>query len=108
MIYYHATFRAYLDSILTRGLGGVQHKNWEFSTGDVCLAPEPCEAESYAETAEDTPAEIWDSGIVVLEVDTSGLTLQPDPNLDAGRTDCRVFSGIISPRRLRVHETAGR
>lgn len=105
--YYHATYRAYLDSILQYGLGGVEHKNWDCSTGDVCLSPDPYDAESYAECAPDeglVPPEVEASGIVVLSVQIEGLIgLRYDPNIDEGdNTNCLVYSGVISPERIGV------
>ena len=34
---YHATYGKYIDSIKEKGLGAVQHKNWEFSEDGVVL-----------------------------------------------------------------------
>jgi hypothetical protein len=105
---YHATYNAYLDSILADGLGGVEHKNWDDSTGDVCLAPYPGEAESYAECAPDcgfVPEVVETSGIVILRIDVAGLLLKVDPNIDQEDVDCLVYSGIIHPNRIEVmHE----
>ena len=104
-ILYHATYRAYLESILTNGLGGVEHKNWDDSTGDVCLAPDASEAESYAECAPDcglVPEMVEASGIVILRIDVTGLSLRVDPNIDQEDVDCLVYSGIIHPDRIEV------
>lgn len=118
---YHATYNAYMDSIIKNGLGGAPHKNWDFSTGAVCLAASPEEAYAYAEIAPDeglVPEDVELSGIVVLEVDITGLEsaiyLDPNINLDEysdPETEgargmsaiCYSYNGIISPDRIRVY-----
>lgn len=107
--YYHATYAEYLPSILRGGLGGVSHKNWHCSTGDVCLAPDPDEAASYAEVAPEeglVPSSVENSGIIILRVDTWGLKLEYDPNIDLDSCDraCMIHRDIISPDRLVVYE----
>jgi len=120
-VLYHATYNAYLGSIIKNGLGGALHKNWSFSTGAVCLAASPEEAYAFAEVAPDEgliPEEVELSGIVVLEVDITGLEadIDLDPNINlADYSDpetegargtsaiCYSYSGIISPDRLRVY-----
>ena len=34
-VLYHATYGEYINSIKEKGLGAVQHKNWEFSEDGV-------------------------------------------------------------------------
>lgn len=82
---YHATFSAYLPSILQHGLGAVQNKNWEFNVdGAVCLAEDPEIAVSFCECAEETPSEVYNSGICCLEIDADTMDqtlLSQDANL---------------------------
>jgi hypothetical protein len=88
------------------GLGGVEHRNWDASSGVVCLAPSPCIAESYAEIAPDmglVPEKVERSGIIVIEVDVTGLTLQKDPNIDHEDDPCLIYDGVIAPSRLRYY-----
>ena len=107
-IYYHCTFNAYLPSILREGLGDSPHRNWDFSTGDVCLHIYPSTAESFCESAEEVSDEVFDSGIVILEIDMTGLEdlLDYDPNLTDNYhysgydTNAFVYSDIIPPERI--------
>jgi hypothetical protein len=77
----------------------------------VCLHIDPGGAEGYCETAEEVPDEVFDSGIVVLEVDMSGLEeyLDYDPNIQDSYhhrgIDAHhfVYEGVIPPERLRIH-----
>lgn len=110
---YHATYMYYLPQILMRGLGGVQHKNWPDSTDDVCLALDPDDASAYAETAIDeelVPYYVWNSGIVVLEINVEGLeaAISPDPNLrwdELEEFPAWVYPGIIPPHRINMYST---
>lgn len=106
---YHATYVAYLPSILQNGLGAATHRNWTDSTGDVCLTSEPDNAISYAEIAieeELVPEEIFNSGIALLEINVSGFNLYPDENVlhDDGEDSSIHFvvKEIVSPNRLRL------
>ena len=110
---YHATFRCYKDSILKYGLNpsiGCQHKNWEFSRNNlVCLAFDANIAEDFCESNDTVPDEIYDSGIVIFEVNVSGLDLFYDPNInkDEGSIPIDlslVYEGVISPDRLEIVE----
>lgn len=106
MYLFHATYKEYYLSIIEEGLGGVDHRNWDCSTGVVCLAPSDCIALSYAEVAGDeylVPDEVFESGIVVLRVDVSGMILEEDPNIDDGDDPCLIYDGIIPPSRLAFH-----
>ena len=106
MILFHATYACYYADIMRSGLGGVEHRNWDCSSGVVCLAPDPCVAASYPETAPDcglVPDAVADSGIVVLRVDATGLLLEDDPNIDDEDDPCLVYDGIIAPSRLSFH-----
>lgn len=109
-ILYHATYVAYLPSILSKGLGGVTHRNWSVSTGDVCLTSDPENAIAYAEIVYEAEAglseEVFHSGIALLQVDVKGLRLYPDINIihDEGEDPSIHFvvRGIIPPARLRL------
>lgn len=105
-ILYHATFRAHLDSIFRYGLGAKQEKNWEISNdGIVCLAEDKYCAESFAECAEDAPDKVYDSGIVVLQVDCRGLSLIPDQNISSeADLSCWQYRGVIAPNKLVILE----
>lgn len=110
---YHATFGCYKDSILKYGLNpsiAKNHKNWEFSQDNlVCLAFDGDIAEDFCESNNTVPDEIYNSGIVLFEVDVTGLELFYDPNVN--REDngilldiALVYEGVISPDRLEIVE----
>ena len=109
---YHATFGCYKDSILKYGLNpaiGRTHKNWEFSEDNlVCLAFDGDVAEDFCESNDTVPDEVYDSGIVLFEVDISGLELFYDPNVNEINEDgslydiALVYEGVISPDRLEI------
>ena len=108
---YHATYLYYLPDILAHGLGGVAHRNWPDSSGVVCMALDPNDAEAYAETAIDEELVhyyIWNSGIVVLEINVEGLEadMSPDPNLQIDEMEefpAWIYPGVILPHRIKVH-----
>jgi hypothetical protein len=107
-LYYHCTFNAYLAEILTYGLKrNIGHRNWDFSSGDICLHSYPCHAESYCETAEDTPEHVFNSGIVVLEIDLTGWEdqLEHDPHIDYDAdSEAYIFTGdVIPPSRISIY-----
>lgn len=103
-VLYHATYQAYLPSIIANGLGARQTKNWDASVdGVVCLAETAEQAESFAESAEDASSDVYDSGIVILQVDASNLALRPDRNIlppENRDITCWEYSGTIAPSRL--------
>lgn len=102
---YHATYASYLSSILECGLGALTpHKNWSQSEkGVVYLSSNPDCAISMAETSEMVPDVIYNSGIILLSVDCSGLCLVPDRNIQDEPADIYYeFHGIIPPDRLTV------
>ena len=110
---YHATFGCWKDSILEHGLNpsiAKNHKNWEFSNDNqVCLAFDGDIAEDFCESNNTVPDEIYNSGIVLFEVDVTGLELFYDPNVN--REDngvlldiALVYEGVISPDRLEIVE----
>lgn len=103
-VLYHATFKAYLPSILANGLGARQPKSWDGSAeGVVCLADDPDMAESFAECADAVSSDIYDSGIVVLKVNANGLALKPDRNIQHdGHIHSWEFDGEVAPSSLEV------
>ena len=105
-VLYHATYQAYLPSIIANGLGARQTKNWDASVdGVVCLAETAEQAESFAESAEDASSDVYNSGIVILQVDASNLALLPDRNIippENGNITCWEYSGTLAPNRLTV------
>lgn len=83
MMLYHATFMAHVPSIISFGLGAIQLKNWEFSEENMTyFASEIDIAFSFCEAAEDTPDNIYDSGIVLFSIESKYLThLEKDNNI---------------------------
>lgn len=74
---FHATFRCFLDSIEEKGLlANPPQKNYKGESDDACvyLAYDEDVAKSYAECAE-VEDKIFNSGIVIIRVDTSMLNL---------------------------------
>lgn len=107
---YHATFKCYLDSILSNGLGGKEvdkHHNWDGSQdGVVCLATDGDLCIDMCESSS-APDDAYNSGIVLLSVDCEGLEfeLEHDPNILIPCDSCYwIYRGIISPDRIQVVE----
>lgn len=108
---YHATYRAYLGSILTHGLGGASPPvpaNYEDSeAGVVYLADCPEVARSYAESAEHVP-EAWLDDIVVMRVRSASLEpgrLSPDANVRCEPDEpvsTFAYRGVVPPDALGV------
>ena len=105
---FHATYKANLESILEHGLGAVQMKNWDISVDSgVCFADDMYLSISFCETAENVDDEIYESGIVCLEVDSGCLLdslLCLDPNWkDAENPEvCYLYRGVVAPADLKV------
>ena len=105
---YHATYKANLVSIFENGLGAIQRKNWDISTdGGVCFADDMDLAISFCEAAENVDDEVFESGIVCLEIDSDALSeafLFLDPNFDDVRDGpaCYLYRGVIAPADLKV------
>ena len=106
MILYHATYRANLKSIKELGLGARQKKNWSFSeSGVVCFATDADVAYSYAETADEVSDFKYNSGIIVLAVDSSRLDVRYagyDQNIKDEESQCYAYRGIVNPMDLYV------
>ena len=97
---YHATYKALLPLIKKGGLDTRKSAlAWEDSKpGIVYLSNDPDVAESYAEAAEEVSDEIYDSGIVVLEIPTKGLKiskLHDDRNVQGDDSDTYEYHGQI-------------
>lgn len=106
-ILYHATFRTYLRSILKHGLDTrLGQRNLADSENGVCLADDSEVAASFCETAEETPSAVYQSGIVVLTIDCTGLDLKPDNNIrGAGETGCYIcYTAIPASRIIRYND----
>lgn len=105
---YHATYRSNLESIFENGLGAIQRKNWDISTvGGVCFADDMDLAISFCEAAENVDDDVFESGIVCLEIDSDALSealLFLDPNFDDAwdSSACYLYRGIIAPADLKV------
>ena len=105
---FHATYRAYLDSILEHGLCVVQRKNWDISTdAGVCFAGDMELAISFSETAEDVDEEVYKSGIVCFEVDSVCLVdglLGLDPNWkdEEYPEACFLYRGVVRAEDLKI------
>lgn len=114
---YHATYKQFLNSIKTKGLGNTRRKMWSDSkTGVVYLADDPWVAESYAETSDwveerDDP-DIYLDNIVILEIDTSKLDaskLFVDSNvlLDKGEENSTwEYHGIIPWEACKIFDSS--
>lgn len=101
---YHATYKANINSIKKWGLGAIQNKNWNISIkNNVCLSPNPEEANSFCECAEDVLDDIYNSGIVVLATNTTNLKkelLKQDPNILSAKSF--IYPEIIPSNALYV------
>lgn len=104
MTLYHATYKAHLPSILKNGLGGVPtHKNWDQSRdGIVYLSSDKDCALDMAESAELVTENVFKTGIVLLEVDCTGLKLTKDRNIACDEPVYFEFEGVITPDRLKI------
>lgn len=85
MILYHATYFEYLPSILDRGLIPGLHRSYAGSdtAGLVFFSYDEEHAISYAEAADEVSDAVYNTGIVVLEIDSAfldGALYTEDPN----------------------------
>lgn len=108
MYLYHATYRANLPGIKSKGLGapGRRTKSWSISeSGWNYFDTNPEIAFSYAESAEDVSDYKYDSGIIVLAVNTDDIPnypILPDNNTKDGLGHAFKIGGIIPPHLLQV------
>ena len=106
-VLYHATYGEYINSIKEKGLGAVQHKNWEFSEdGVVYFTPYPDTAISFSEAAEEVSDSVYNSGIVLLGVPTAKLNpvlLERDHNIVglAESISC-AYRDVVPPEDIYV------
>ena len=105
---YHATYKEYLPSIKSAGLGGRKVKrSWNFSkAGVVYLTDNYDTAFSFAETSDTVPEKFLDE-IVVLSTDSTNLDsdkLRKDENI---RDDIKSFEykGVIPFSKLRIERS---
>lgn len=105
--FYHATYKALLPEIKKKGLDTRKADlAWEDSKpGVVYLANDLDVAGSYAEASEETPEEIYDSGIVVLHIPSKGLNLKrlhDDSNVRGGEaSDTYEYHGQIPWNKIK-------
>lgn len=110
MILYHATFKSRIPQIIKYGLDSKHAKNWkDCERGYIYFATNYDIAYDFCETAEDVSDEDYDSGIVVLAVDSNQLKREKftaDPNiLDNEDCGCFAYKGTVSAQKLKVvHE----
>ena len=95
---YHATFMVNKLSIMQEGLVIGKKRSWggQVDENYVYLANDPDVAYDFCECADDVDEDIYDSGIVVFEIDTSKLdidkdSLFPDPNVDFDSDDIYAY-----------------
>lgn len=107
---YHATYNAYLNSIQEKGLQiNNAMTNWSDSESAIYLAIDPNIAESFAESAEFIEDDIYDSGIVILEVNTKQLDKNKfdiDPNIiyeDDNEQYSFIYKGSIPNSALKIY-----
>jgi len=106
-ILYHATYRAFNNSILEKGLIPRYTCIWDDCQYGVYLANNPNLAESFCETSENVPDEYIDD-IIIFSVDTSLLDsdkFEPDPHtlLDKNQNlECYIYRGVIPVNTLKI------
>jgi hypothetical protein len=107
---YHATYGAYLESILEQGLIPNYRTNWDFSGRYIYLTSDPEIAFYFAETAEMVPEEYLND-IVILEINLEGLDenkLRLDDNITQDEDDEEEpysfqYKGIIKPEFISIY-----
>lgn len=110
MILYHATFKSRIPQIIKYGLDSKHAKNWkDCERGYIYFAQDYDIASDFCEAAEDVSDEDYDSGIVVLAVDSSQLKREKfiaDPNIQTpGQCGCLAYKGTVQAQKLRVVQT---
>ena len=109
-VLYHATYKALLPLIKKGGLDTRKSAlAWEDSKpGIVYLANDPYVAESYAEAAEEVSDEIYDSGIIILNIPIKGLDiskLHDDRNVQEDDSDTYEYHGQIPWEKINYFES---
>jgi len=106
---YHATYSAYLDSILEKGLIPNYNTNWDFSERYIYLTSDPEIALYFAEAAEEVPEEYLDE-IVIIEVNIEDLNvdkLRVDDNISQDEEEepySFQYKGTIDPELITIHD----
>lgn len=104
---YHATYKSYIKKIKKQGLViNPPTRNWEDSENVIYLATSPDVALSYAETSDEVPDHILDSGIVVLKIKKNKLDptkLSIDKNVQDNEGDTLEYHQNIPPENLEIH-----
>ena len=108
---YHATYGAYLDSILEQGLIPNYKTNWDFSGRYIYLTSDPDIAFYFAETADRAPEEYLND-IVIFEIDITDLDqdkLRLDDNITQDENDEEEpysfqYKGTIRPQLLSIYK----
>jgi hypothetical protein len=110
---YHATYKPYLKSIMTTGLGGNNiRKNWSDSKDNtIYLATNKDIAYDFAETSElldDNETELLDQ-IIILKINTTLLDknkIIKDTNINYDNDNEEIYSyeykGIIPPKHISI------
>lgn len=107
MYLYHATYAKRLQNIRKQGLKVNQKSNWDgLSKRNVLyFAKDPDVAISYAEAAESVADSVYDSGIVVLVINTALLNIKAfisDTNVSDGNNDTVCYCGNIPVELLGI------
>lgn len=110
MILYHATFKSRLPQIIKYGLDSKHAKNWkDCEKGYIYFTTNYDIAYDFCEAAEDVQEKDYDSGIVVLAVDSKQLKREKfiaDPNIrNSAQRECFAYKGTVSAQKIQVvHE----
>ena len=104
---YHATYNYYLPKIKEFGLDTRNSdKMWSDSKpGIVYLSDDPYVAESYAEISEMVSDEVYDSGIVILEISTKDIDvnrLEKDSNVRMEDSHTYEYHGEIPWENINI------
>lgn len=99
-ILYHATYNAYIDSIMSEGIIPGKHSNWECMINNNCVYLETNKdrAIDFCEVADNVTDDIYNSGISVLFIDTSKLDkskFEKDLNMIDDEETTIAYNGII-------------
>lgn len=107
MLLYHATFGSYIPSIREQGLlshlDGNPNDSYGFAdefSDEVFLSDDEYVAQDYAETADNVPDDVYDSGIYIVTVDVNENNLEQDRWVDGEDTHSYVHHGSINPEQI--------
>lgn len=108
-MYYHATFAAYLGSILEKGLIPNYHQNWDNSKkGYVYFSKDEEVAVSMCDSVENkyVSDEVYNQGIIVFAIPDKAFDLalfEDDDNISLNfrkELQCFIYPRIIEPKWL--------